>query len=96
VRELEHAIERAVVLSAGAALDAETLGLLDPARVGAPVASVDGAVVVPHGLALDEAARRYAVATLERTGGNRSAAARELSIGRNRLARLIDVAGDDD
>ena len=49
----------------------------------------DEAVRLPHGLTLDEAARVYAEATVARTDGNRSAAARVLGIGRNRLARIL-------
>jgi DNA-binding NtrC family response regulator len=43
-------------------------------------------------LTLEEASRAYAAAAVERAGGNRSAAARELGIGRNRLARLLRVS----
>ncbi len=45
------------------------------------------------GLTLAEAERRYALAILERHGGNQSAASRALGIGRNKLARLL--RGDD-
>ena len=84
VRELEHAIERAVVLAQGAVIDAVALGL-DRSAPGAPAAGV----VVPHDLDLAEVERRYAVAAVERAGGNQSAAARSLGIGRNKLARLL-------
>ncbi len=86
VRELEHAIERAVVFCDGDTIDGDALGLVAPARVGA---TGDGAVALPHDLTLDDVQRRYAVAALERSGGNRSAAARALGISRNRLARLL-------
>ncbi len=52
-------------------------------------------VVLPATLTLDQASRAYAEAALERTGGNRSAAARQLGIGRNRLARLLRSRDDD-
>jgi Nif-specific regulatory protein len=55
-----------------------------------PVAPTD-AVSLPHGLELEEAERRYALATLEREGGNQSAAARALGISRNKLARLLKI-----
>jgi Nif-specific regulatory protein len=45
--------------------------------------------MLPPDLPLEEAERRYARATLERAGGNQSAAARALGISRNKLARLL-------
>ncbi|HUH01689.1 MAG TPA: sigma-54-dependent Fis family transcriptional regulator [Kofleriaceae bacterium] len=90
VRELEHAIERAVVLCVDTTIEADGLGLVDPSRVGAAmITGGDGDVRLPAGLPLDAVARRYATATVEAAGGNRSAAARSLGIGRNRLARLL-------
>ncbi|MCU0683359.1 MAG: sigma-54-dependent Fis family transcriptional regulator [Polyangiaceae bacterium] len=84
VRELEFAIERAVVLVEGSTILPEHLGLSAVALPGA--APADG-IVLPPGLTLDEAARRYAEATLEACGGNRTEAARRLGVGRNTLAR---------
>ncbi len=58
-------------------------------------ADTDGAdrpargVWLPGDLTLEDATRAYAEAAVERTGGNRSEAARQLGIGRNRLARLL-------
>jgi len=98
VRELEYAIERAVVMSRDDIVDGHELGLEAPraptgamAAVGLPAALVDaaGGVVLPDGLPLEEAERRYAVATLARVLGNQSEAARVLGISRNRLARLL-------
>jgi transcriptional regulator with GAF, ATPase, and Fis domain len=57
-----------------------------PAASGDPL---PGDVRLPGNLALDEAERRYALAILERCEGNQSAAARQLGISRNKLARLI-------
>jgi Nif-specific regulatory protein len=97
VRELEHAVERAVVLCTGSLVDADALGLVDvggAAATAAPASSsargaepADGDAA--PGLTLDEMSRRYALAALRRHGGNRSATARELNIGRNTLARLL-------
>ena len=53
-----------------------------------PVADGD-AIVLPPGLSLEEAERRYARAVLEREDNNQSAAARALGISRNKLARLL-------
>ncbi|MBZ0234220.1 MAG: sigma-54-dependent Fis family transcriptional regulator [Deltaproteobacteria bacterium] len=82
VRELEHAIERAVVLARGQTIDARALGL-DRAPPPAPTDAI------PPGLTLAAAERAYAQATLARHDGNQSAAARELGISRNKLARLL-------
>jgi transcriptional regulator with GAF, ATPase, and Fis domain len=49
----------------------------------------DTDVRLPDDLELAEAERRYARAILERAGGNQSAAARQLGISRNKLARLL-------
>ncbi|HET7504335.1 MAG TPA: sigma-54-dependent Fis family transcriptional regulator [Kofleriaceae bacterium] len=57
----------------------------EPAATSDP----DAEIRLPDDLALDEAERRYARAILERHGGNQSAAARQLGISRNKLARLL-------
>jgi Nif-specific regulatory protein len=49
----------------------------------------DGEIRLPDNLALAEAEQRYARAILARAGGNQSAAARQLGISRNKLARLL-------
>ncbi len=59
-----------------------------------PEPSSDG-VHLPAGLTLEEAERRYALAVLEREGGNQSAAARALGISRNKLARLLKIKTGD-
>ena len=46
-------------------------------------------VHLPHGLTLEEAARRYVEAAIDRAGGNKTEAARTLDIGRNRITRLL-------
>jgi Nif-specific regulatory protein len=51
--------------------------------------AADEVIRIPSGLPLEEAERMYARATLEQHGGNQSAAARALNIGRNKLARLL-------
>jgi Nif-specific regulatory protein len=54
-----------------------------------PAADARGAVMLPFGLTLDEAQRRYVQASIEHAGGNKTEAARVLGIGRNRVARLL-------
>ncbi len=89
VRELEHWIESAIVLSP----DGRVTG--SPWRRGAeppaPRATPEGSpgVPLPLGLSIDEASARYAEATVEACGGNKTEAARKLGIGRNTLARLV-------
>ncbi|HEY0252699.1 MAG TPA: sigma-54 dependent transcriptional regulator, partial [Kofleriaceae bacterium] len=103
VRELENTIERAVVLATSAIIHSKDLALetrrttqqmsvasLSSSAIAMPAVEVDGdAIVLPPGLSLEEAERRYAVAILEREHGNQSAAARALGISRNKLARLL-------
>ena len=100
MRELEHALERAVVMATGAELGAAALALEPPRRSTAlmavpsvataeDVAGATGAIALPGDLTLDQAEARYARAVLARAGGNQSEAARLLGVSRNRLARLL-------
>jgi Nif-specific regulatory protein len=91
VRELEHFVESRVVLSRDGVIDVSDIPRV---AVGAP--SPVAGVNLPHGLSLHEAARRYAAATVARLSGNRSQAARELGIGRNRVGRLLDDTEEDE
>jgi len=95
VRELEHWVESAVVLSRDGIIRPEhfpkprgTQMRVGPSTVLAPPASRD-AVIVPHGLSLEEAERLYGAATLEACGGNKTEAARRLGISRNRVGRIL-------
>ena len=104
VRELENVLERAVAFSDGAVVCPADLGLhgadeaLAPA-VGAATPGAPGKVVLDeHGLPgslpdyLDQVEREVILRALERTGGNRTAAARLLGITfralRHRMQRL--------
>ncbi len=95
VRELENTIERAVVLAIGPAIAAKDLALETRRQHSQVMALADGGegVMLAYGLTLDAAERRYALAVLEREGGNQSAAARVLGISRNKLARLLRAPG---
>jgi transcriptional regulator with GAF, ATPase, and Fis domain len=88
VRELEHFVESAIALSPDGVI---AFDFVPASWRGARPALVDArsAVSLPHGLTLDEAARRYVEATIERAGGNKTEAARTLAIGRNRITRLL-------
>ncbi len=86
VRELEHCIESAVVLAAGAEIRPEELPLGD---------SLSGAQTVPPGAfvtevgALRDVEREYIMHVLRQCGGNRTKAAELLGIGRNTLLRKL-------
>ncbi len=86
VRELEHWIESAIVLAPDGRVTAAHLP--KQRRVGAPGAPSD-AVVLPLGLTLEEAERRYLAATLDACDGNKAEAARRLAIGRNTIGRVL-------
>jgi transcriptional regulator with PAS, ATPase and Fis domain len=89
VRELRHAIERALLLSEQGTINpAELLpqGRAAPAQSHGPSGPATLAQVI-------SAAVEAAIA---RHDGNKSAAARELEISRQRLQRILDHADDDD
>jgi DNA-binding NtrC family response regulator len=90
VRELENTVERLVLFSRGAAIDAADLpphltesprGLHDDLFAGLP--------------RLDEVERRYLVHVLESVGGNRTKAAEIMGIDRRTLYRMAERFGLD-
>jgi len=90
VRELEHAIERAVILADSAtSIEPHHLGLPTTDARSTPNGETSHQIVLPLGLTLDEAASRYARATITACDQNRSLAAKRLGVGRNTLARKI-------
>jgi len=80
IRELENAIERAVVLLTGEFISERELPL---AIVGTPIANA------PHGddviQPLVDVEKEAILAALEKTGGNKTEAARQLGITRKTL-----------
>jgi len=87
VRELENAIERAVVLSRRSRIDVEDL----PGEVGlAGPDEVTATALRP----LAEVERDFIKSVLRAVGGNRSQAARRLGIGEATLYRKIQQFGD--
>ena len=91
IRELENAIERAVILAEGQ--PRIELGDLPPeVRDARPAPASEPAAEEPI-LALAEVERRHILATLERLGDNRKATARALGIGENRLWRRLKSYG---
>jgi Nif-specific regulatory protein len=85
VRELEHWIESAIVLSPDGRIGAAQLPR--PRRI-APEATAT-APGVPLGLTLEEATRRYVAATVDACDGNKAEAARRLEVGRNTIGRIL-------
>ena len=51
-------------------------------------------MVIPLGMTLDEATKRYVAATLEACDGNKAEAARRLEIGRNTIGRMFSRDSD--
>jgi len=88
VRELENAIERAVVLTRGRSITPEDLLLEDSVRP-AP-AHRDGGTLQDH---LDEAAAARIRAALKAARGQRAEAARTLGVDRTTLYRLMKRLG---
>lgn len=84
VRELRHAIERALLLSEP--------GTLDPAHLVPQ--QRDRAAGLPFPVKLDDIITAAAREAVERLGGNKSAAARQLGISRTRLQRLLERGGE--
>ena len=80
VRELENLLEAAAALASGDRVDAEDVRL----AMGAGRAPAGG-----QSGTLDEVVRTHVTQTLERTGGNRAAAARALGIDRTTLYRML-------
>jgi DNA-binding NtrC family response regulator len=92
VRELAHAIERAVLLADGDSIDAAHLAR----TVGpAPGTAAGGAAIpdLPPGTTLEEVERRVIVQTLERSSWNVSLAARRLGVSREVLRYRMQKYG---
>jgi DNA-binding NtrC family response regulator len=81
VRELENALERALILAGDGDIEAVHVAADLPSPAGSPTA---GDVLRP-GFDLDVFERDLILAALDRAGGNKSSAARLLGISRRRL-----------
>jgi two-component system response regulator HydG len=86
IRELRNAIERGLVLSPRGTLRKEEMGMRQDA--------IRSEGTLPFPATLEVLTRAAAVAMLELTDGNKSAAARRLGISRPRLQRLLDGTDD--
>jgi DNA-binding NtrC family response regulator len=85
VRELAHAIERAVLLAAGSRVGAADL------RLDAPAPSASGAGL--EGMSLEDAERVLIRTALARCGGRVEQAAAELGLSRSALYRRLEKLG---
>jgi DNA-binding NtrC family response regulator len=84
VRELENAIERALVLGSSERIQAEDLPESVIEAGGSPGVFAGG-----FNAAINEAKKRLIIETLERTNGNHAEAARLLNLHPNSLHRII-------
>lgn len=85
LRELEHWIESAVVLSTDG-----TIGEHRSASMAPPGAGSGGQQLrCPLGLSLAEVNRRYIATTVQACDGNKTEAARRLGVGRNTVSRAL-------
>ncbi len=92
VRELQHVIERAAVMAEGEFITARELAGLVKSRPGrTPVVEV--AVRPPTGDSLAARERAHIIQVLERTGGNKQRAARQLGLSRRALYRRLERHG---
>ena len=89
VRELENALERALILAGEDPIGAEHL-----AAIGSLAAKSGARDVLGPGFNLDEFERDLIFAALERAGGNKASAARLLGITRRRLYSRLHSLGE--
>lgn len=85
IRELQHAVERAVILSEGSVLEASDF-FLSPAETGDQPNTYDGSN-------LSEAEKNLVRKVVDKHGGNISKAARELGLTRASLYRRMEKYG---
>ena len=89
IREMENAIERAVVTSTTDRIDPADL----PEEVRGASQPMARAEALPPGLTLDEVERRYTLAEYKRLGGNKTRLAKSLKIGVKTLYRKLAAWG---
>ena len=95
VRELANAVERAIILSGGELpLTSEHFSFLHTKQeqgAGKPLI-----VLPPEGISLEEVEKELIKQALERTGGNKSAAARLLGLTRTKLRTRLKLLKEDE
>ncbi len=101
VRELENIVERLVIFSRGRIIDVEDLGLagvrigerIEKGGTGALSKTQEGQGLDGSVMNLEELEKRHILSVLEKTGGNRSEAARLLGIDRKTLRQKLKKWG---
>ena len=100
VREMENALERALILAGDDEIGGEHFGRLGRASDRSETRGQRAADVLREGFNLDEFERELIDAAIERAGGNKAAAARLLGITRRRLYSTLQSlsarTGEDD
>src|SRR5712664_1753308 len=89
VREMENALERALILAGDDEIGAEHFGRLGRASERSEMRGQRASDVLREGFNLDDFERELIDAAIERAGGNKAAAARLLGITRRRLYSTI-------
>jgi DNA-binding NtrC family response regulator len=96
VRELRNVIERACVLADADLITSKDLIGLSQAGTAPPLRAVGGGSAAPEtpgrsaGSSLDECQKAHILSVLDRTSGNKKAAAAQLGISRRKLYRLLE------
>ena len=91
VRELEHTIERALILAGSDAITTEHLSFVQSAPAAAGPTWVP--TIPPEGLSLEVLEKELILQALERAAGNKSAAARLLGLTRRTLYSRMEKHG---
>jgi two-component system NtrC family response regulator len=91
VRELEHTLERALILAGGDPIEPEHLSFARPERVAGSESWVPR--IPPDGLSLDVLERELILQSLEMARGNKSQAARLLGLTRRTLYSRMEKHG---
>jgi two-component system NtrC family response regulator len=92
IRELQNSVERGFILRSGDEISDEVLGLA-AASVTGSAETGDGGLsleIPPEGLSLEEVEKTLIIKALEKSGGNRSGAARLLKIPRHVLIYRLE------
>jgi DNA-binding NtrC family response regulator len=96
VRELENILERAVILSDGSTITAESLNVsIFPERLRKRARGAPAEELGVSGVTLEEVERRYLLQTLEETGWKKKQAAEMLGINPSTLYRKLQRYGMD-
>ena len=99
MRELEHTLERALILAGSDAIDLEHLSFARPELSGTPSATASGSAppwvpeIPADGLSLEVLERELIIRALERAAGNKSRAARLLGLTRRTLYSRMERHG---